>query len=322
MILTITLNPLLERRFYFNGLNGSKTNRASAIKMTAGGKGINVSRQLNKLGLDTVALTFLSGINGKNYRKILQDENIKFSPVQVKDEMREGAILIDKEKKSVTHNIGPNFAVSKEEADEFKSKMEKMIENCDVVVFSGSSLGPATDDIFAYGIEAANKLDKLSILDTYGAHLKACLEKEPSMLHINLSEAESSFNLKLTDEEKKLELLRDLHKKYNVRRVFLTDGKKPFYASNFDYMYKCEFPEIEEYDATGSGDAFTAGIAYGMEKSYSFEEILKFSSALGAVNASMEDVCEASFDSASGLMDSVIVTPIGKRIREINADIY
>ena len=108
-----------------------------------------------KLLLDTVALTFLGGLNGKNYRKILQDENIKFSPVQVKDEMREGAILVDKEKKSVTHNIGPNFAVSKEEADEFKSKMEKMIENCDVVVFSGSSLSPVTDDIFAYGIETS-----------------------------------------------------------------------------------------------------------------------------------------------------------------------
>ncbi|HEX2983307.1 MAG TPA: PfkB family carbohydrate kinase [Ignavibacteriales bacterium] len=322
MILTVTLNPLLERRFYFDNLNGAKTQRASAIHLTAGGKGINVSRQLNKLGMDNIALTFLGGQNGKSFRKIIQDEQIKLAPIQIKSEMREAALIIDKGKRNVFHHIGPNFIIEKEEAEDFKSKMEKMIENCDIAVFSGSSPCASTDDIFPLGIEIANKLDKISILDTYGPHLKTCLRKEPSIIHLNVDEAASSLNKDLSTEEAKTEFLREIYKTNKIRRVFLTDGASPFYSSNFDFIYKCETPAVSEYDPTGSGDAFIAGVAYSLDQSCTFEETLKFSSALGALNASTEEVCAVDLAKAQELIPSIHVQPIGKRMSALNADIY
>lgn len=322
MILTVTLNPLLERRFYFGELNGTKTQRAADLRLTAGGKGINVSRQLSKLGADNIALTFLGGQNGKSFRKILQDEQIKLAPVQIKSELREAALLIDKDKKKVLHHIGPSFTIEKEEAQEFQSKMEKMIENCDIVVFSGSSPCPASDGIFPYGIETANKLDKISILDTYGPHLQACLEKEPSIIHLNTDEAAGSLNQDLSADEAKSNFIKELYKQYKIRRIFLTDGGNPFYSGNFDFIYKCDVPAVDEFDPTGSGDAFMAGVAYSMEQSYTFEETLRFSSALGALNASMEEVCAVSPEDGLKLAPSIMVRPIGKRMSAIDADIY
>lgn len=66
MILTITLNPLLEKVFYFNKIERSKVNRAIDLKINAGGKGINVSRQLNEFRVENLASGFLGGDNGKN----------------------------------------------------------------------------------------------------------------------------------------------------------------------------------------------------------------------------------------------------------------
>jgi fructose-1-phosphate kinase PfkB-like protein len=49
MILIITLNPLLERRFSYQQAVLGSVNRNAVTKISAGGKGINVSRQLKKV---------------------------------------------------------------------------------------------------------------------------------------------------------------------------------------------------------------------------------------------------------------------------------
>ncbi len=79
MIVTITLNPLLEKVLYFDKVQRTKVNRAKFYKINAGGKGINVSRQLNKFKIDNLAIGFLGGENGKKLRSILFKEEIKNS---------------------------------------------------------------------------------------------------------------------------------------------------------------------------------------------------------------------------------------------------
>ena len=63
MVLTVTINPLLEKKLFFKSLAG-KNNRASEQLYFAGGKGINISRQLDFLGIKNHAITFLGGANG------------------------------------------------------------------------------------------------------------------------------------------------------------------------------------------------------------------------------------------------------------------
>ena len=67
MILTVTLNSLLEKKLFLNSKE-SENNRAYKQQYSAGGKGINISRQLNCLGIQNHALTFLGGANGKKLR--------------------------------------------------------------------------------------------------------------------------------------------------------------------------------------------------------------------------------------------------------------
>ena len=71
MILTVTLNPLLEHRLTYKVLHIGHENRSAKEKYKAGGKGINVSRQLNILSVDNLAFTFLGGSNGKLLKKLL-----------------------------------------------------------------------------------------------------------------------------------------------------------------------------------------------------------------------------------------------------------
>lgn len=317
MILTVTLNPLLERRLIFNSISLGETNRCSKEYFSAGGKGINVSRQLNQLGLQNQAFTFLGGNNGKLLRHCFAEDIIDFTVVSTKSETRMADLVIESDLKRVTSFFGSNSSISKEEAEDFKSKLGKMIQNCSVVVFSGSSPCETTDDIFAYGINLAHEHDKTSVLDTYGSHLQNCLDAAPTIVHNNVSEVEKSLGIELRSEEQKLAYLNELYKK-GIRLCFLTDGANPTYASKFDYKYKAESPKVEIFDATGSGDAFTAGIVYGIENSIVFEETLKIASALGIANATVLETCNVSKEQYSEYFDEVNISTIGKKMKLID----
>ncbi len=317
MILTVTLNPLLERRMIFHSVTLGGEFRCRKEFFTAGGKGINVSRQLNQFGMKNQAFTFLGGNNGKVLRHCLTDDQIEFSVVSSKSETRSADLIIEEDNKRLTTLFGTNSYVTSEEASEFKNKLEKMIQNCSAVVLSGSSPCPETDDIFPYAIQLAHQHDKTSILDTYGLHLKNCIEAAPTIIHNNVTELEKSLNINLHSEESKIDFLMQLYKK-GIKLSFITDGPGPAYAAKFDYIYKIESPQIEVVDATGSGDAFVAGIVYGMENSTVFEEMIKSSSALGVANATTQNTCAVSIELMEQYLDKITISTIGKKMKLID----
>ena len=183
-----------------------------------------------------------------------------------------------------------------------------------MVVFSGSSPCKEADDIFPFGIETANKYDKISICDTYGSHLSACLEKSPTIVHNNIDEVESSLNISLKSEKGKTEYLESLYSK-GIKQAYLTDGEKEIYASTLDYKFKIIPPKIAAIDSTGSGDAFTAGIVYGWHHDLTFDETIKLACSLGSVNAGSFSVCEVLKQQAEKYLDDVQILSIGKKMK-------
>ncbi|MDY0082103.1 MAG: PfkB family carbohydrate kinase [Ignavibacteriaceae bacterium] len=317
MILIVTLNPLLERRFLLDKINFGSVNHCNFSSIALGGKGLNVSRQLKKLGIKSFNFFFSGGANGKLFRELAKNSGLEFTHVQTKSETRHAAVIIAEEKKQVTTFFSENSEITESEANEFKSKLDKMIQNCEVVVFAGSSPSETTNPIFPYGIRLANKYDKISICDTYGQHLKECIESSPTMIHNNFNEIETSLKIKLQTENNVREFLNGCYKK-DIKRVFLTNGNKEFYASNFDYHYKIYPINISESDATGSGDCFTAGVIYEWMISEVFEETLKYSTALAGLNASKFSVAEIEPEEIYNYKDQARISAVGKKAKIID----
>ncbi len=317
MILTVTINPLLERRFIYDSITYGSQNRNGEEKLKAGGKGINVSRQLNKLGIQNLAFTFLGGNNGKLLKEVLQSEGINFTSVRTKSETRNAAISIDKSHNCITTFFSSNNVISTDEVNEFNSKLEKMIQNCEVVIFSGSSPCINTDSIFPFGIITANKYDKISICDTYGEHLSNCIDSGPTIIHNNLEETESSLKIKLRSEKEKTDYLDFLYSK-NIKQAYLTDGARNSYCSNFDYHFKVTISEVRSIDTTGSGDSFVAGIAYGWHNNFTFENSLMIASAIGTANSVSYDISNTSLEDAQSYTDSIVINAIGKKMKTVD----
>ena len=314
MILTVTINPLLEISLKYDHVSFNGENRNGKLVYHAGGKGINVSRQLKYLQTKSFGFTFSGGANGKIFRSILEKEDLAFSFLKTESETRIASVIVDRSKKTTATYFQENNLVTSTEGNEFKSKLEKMIQNCEIVVFSGSSPSPEADDIFSCGIKLANKYDKISVIDTYGSHLASCIDASPTILHNNVEELKKSLNIKLKSEKDKLNFLDHLYQK-GIKQAFITDGEHPVYASNFDYHFRINPPVVNAVHPTGSGDAFVAGIVYGWHNDYVFEKTFKLAAALGAVNAGHLDVCAVSVEEVSELQKQIIYKPVGKKMK-------
>jgi len=316
MILIVTLNPLLERRLTYKSIQSGKVNRNPSFIIKPGGKGINVSRQLSKLGLSSYNLIFSGGNDGKIYRDVLRKEGFEFSSVQIQDETRFAAIAIDESRNEMTSFFSSDPTVKKKECDEFINRLDRMIRNCDIVVFAGSSPDGA-EEIVPAGIELANKYDRVSICDTYGQNLVNALNNSPTIVHNNTDEIRTSLKLSLSNENEITSLLNSFYSK-GIKRSYITDGPNHFYASNFDYLYKITPPKIDSVDTTGSGDSFVAGIIYGWHNNLVFEDSLRLAVSLAAINASTFEVSNANPVEAEKLSESVLIESIGKKIKTID----
>lgn len=317
MILVATLNPLVDYRLSYPTVHLFKHHRNPIQNIIAGGKGINVSRQLKKFGINSLNITFLGGNNGRNFKSLIEKDELQSVFIKTESETRISSTVIDESKKEVTTFFSANQYISKKEADEFYNKLEKMIPNCEILVLSGSSPSENCDEIFPQAIELAIKHDKIVFLDTYGKHLIDSLNSSPTIFHCNVEEVQSSLNLSLTNEDEKRNFLFDCYNK-GVKQVFLTDGAESFYSSQFDYHYKIEPPQISSIDSTGSGDAFFSGVVKGIYEDLVYEDVLRFATAAGAANAMTTDVCNLSLNEIEQLIPSVRVSQVGKKMKLID----
>jgi len=317
MILILTLNPLLERRFYYNQISLEQVNRNAKVIYQAGGKGLNVSRQLKKLGIVSHNIIFSGGQNGKKLRELIRNEELLFTSIHIEEETRHAAIIISEADKKLFSFFSSNPFISEKEVEEMKSTLKKTLPNCEMIVISGSAPNEAAERIVEFAISEANRLDKISFCDYYGNNLENVFNLSPTIIHNNFEEIENHLNVNLRDEETALVFLKSIYDK-GIKRVYLTDGANSFYAQNFDYVYKVFPPAIDAVDSTGSGDAFVSGLIYTLKENEVFEQSLKYSTALAAENSKSFEVCSVEKNSFENLFDNVSVEPIGKKIKLID----
>ena len=64
MILTVTANAAIDKRYVVTSFDVGSVNRVKSAELSAGGKGLNVSRTARIAGEDVIATGFLGGHAG------------------------------------------------------------------------------------------------------------------------------------------------------------------------------------------------------------------------------------------------------------------
>lgn len=123
MVTTITLNPMLDKTVHIDRFVRGAIHRATALENVAGGKGINVARQLKVLGIPSVATGFLGGKVGLTVAELLQQEGIEHEFVQADVPTREGVTYLESDG-TATAVFEPAHTIPVERVHELSKKFQ------------------------------------------------------------------------------------------------------------------------------------------------------------------------------------------------------
>lgn len=136
MIYTITFNPAIDLVVKVPNCELGTLNRSIEENYVAGGKGINMSVILKRLGFDNTATGFLAGFSGNFIKEALQSEGIGTDFIQIDGVTRINLKLKSTEETEINAK-GP--IVSKEDFGRLVSYFEDRLQEGDVVFLAGNA---------------------------------------------------------------------------------------------------------------------------------------------------------------------------------------
>lgn len=204
MITTVTANPAIDRTIIVEDLKLGCVNRVIRSRVDAGGKGINVAKNLKNFGDDVIVLGFI-GPNAKYIIDCLEDEGIKTDFVKIKNETRTNIKISDISRMEVTdlNEYGPY--VSEEEIELVKKSIFKYAKESKVLVLSGSLPQGVPKTFYKDIIREVKSGDLKIILDADKEALLHGIEEKPYMIKPNVQELEDAVGKKLESLEEVIE---------------------------------------------------------------------------------------------------------------------
>ena len=287
MILTVTLNPALDRVVEIAGFRPGKVNLLRRERASiAGGKGINVSRVVKTLGEKTLATGWLGGEKGKIIKEKLDREKIYSDFVSIKEESRANLTILDSLNGKETHLVEEGPRISYPEIKNLEEKLRNLVGRAKVVVFSGSIPGGVKEDIYNSLIRlvSSQKSNIITILDTRGQPLRKGLKAKPFMVKPNEEEIETLAGHYLRSRKQLVEVAQFLAKSC-ARLVVISRGNKEILVVREGKVLIFTPPTVESLNTVGAGDALVAGFAVGLSRSMSLEEMASLGVAAGAASA-------------------------------------
>lgn len=287
MIYTLTLNPAIDHIVRLDNLDIGQTNRMKEESISAGGKGINVSKILKNLNEESIALGFIAGFTGEELDRILKNEDLSTDFIKINHGFTRINTKIKAENE--TEINGPGLKVSNEEIDLLLKKIDE-IKDGDYLFLSGSI--PASMDIGFY----ANMMKRISdknikvAVDSTGESLLKTLKYSPIIIKPNLKELEEIFSCEIKENkeiEKYSKKLQDMGAK-NI--IISMGGDGAYLLSEEGKSIFMKAPKGRVIDTVGAGDSMIAGFIYALKNGYSLDEAFKFSVSCGSATAFSENL--------------------------------
>ena len=173
-MLTVTLNPSIDRTIALSSLSVGEINRATEITLQPAGKGVNVSRAVHAFGAETHAI-FIGGKLGESWMSHeLNKIGIPHTVVSFGESIRSNMTIVEADG-TVTKVNEPGPTLSTKEIGEVKEALSKLPLAGNWVLFAGR-LNPglaatAYAELAAYAKSQGAKV----AVDTSGAELKAAV---------------------------------------------------------------------------------------------------------------------------------------------------
>ena len=307
MIYTVTLNPALDKTVEVSSLTLNAVNRITAMRTDPGGKGINVSKVVKKLGGRSIATGILGGKTGQTILAALDSAGIETQFLFAEGETRTNLKIIDPVAHTNTDINEPGLTVSAEVLDALLQKLLEMLTPGDIVVLSGSLPKGCPVDIYRAWTQECTAHGAKVILDADGRQLAAGLEGKTYMIKPNHHELAALLGKKMDTPQELAQAARSLMEQYSIKKVVVSMGGDGALYLTADETIHAEGLKVPVGSTVGAGDSVVAALAFAEENGMSLAEAARLSTATGAANVMCSGTQAAEYDTIRELLPRVVL---------------
>lgn len=279
-IVTITINPVIDKSTKVAGIAPEKKLRCEEPIFEPGGGGINVARAIKKLGGEALAIYPSGGYTGRFLNDLLREEGIATKIIETKSHTRENLIVLDSNTNQQYRFGMPGSPLAEAEWKACLKSIEEE-EDIDFIVASGSLAPGVPENIYAQIAAIAKSKKAKLIVDTSGNALKAAAEEGIFLLKPNLAELSSIAGREEIHAELVDDVAREVIAKGNCEVVVVSLGAAGAMLITANEILQATPPAVKKLSTVGAGDSMVAGIVLSLSKGWDLKDALRYGVASG-----------------------------------------
>ena len=305
-IITLTINPALDKSAKINGLVPEQKLRCFSINHQPGGGGVNISRVLKRLGTESNCMVALGGETGNLFENLLLKEGVKLTKLPIASSTRENFSVVDTQT-SLQYRFGmPSNKILSDELEAIKKILQKKVKNNDVLVLSGSLPELVSENFYSEIITLFEHTKVKIVLDTSGKPLEETLkDKAVFLVKPNQRELAQLANKEfLSTKEQEAFAMSMIESKKAEYIVVSLGARGAFMASKEGIIYQTT-PSVKVNSTIGAGDSMVAGLLYALEHGFSNKHVLKYGVACGVATTMSEGTNLASIENIEHALELI-----------------
>lgn len=257
MIVTLTLNPSLDRTVDVESLDRGAVIRTSVPVLEPGGKGVNVTRALSANGVASLAIVAVAGPEGAELSRLLERDGILCRFVPVSGRTRSNTTVCEPDG-TVTKLNEPGSPLSDADLTAIATAVRTSVRDGDWLVVSGSTPPDLSGAQMAALLAEATATGAQLVIDSSGDALESALASRPRIIKPNRDELAELVGHELGSVAAVVEAAEQVRSN-GVDIVLVSLGAEGAVLIGPNGMLMGESHVTRPRSTVGAGDSFLAG---------------------------------------------------------------
>ncbi|MBY0487914.1 MAG: 1-phosphofructokinase family hexose kinase [Flavobacteriaceae bacterium] len=279
LIITLTINPSLDKSTHFTGLVAEQKMRCQKPRYDAGGGGINVSKAIAKLGGNSTCIFTSGGSSGEMLEDLITNEKLESIVIKTKNWTRENFIAFENTSKAQYRFGFPGNEFYQDEKNKILQTIKEL--KTDYLVISGSLNEGLPTNFYQKIAEIAKESNLKVIVDTSGEALQKVLETGVYLIKPNIGELAKLIGverLELTEVEK---AAKKLIENKSAEIVVVSLGAEGATLVTKDETHLVKAPKVEKKSTVGAGDSMVGGMVWALSQNKTLKEVIQIGVCCG-----------------------------------------
>ena len=282
MIVTVTMNPAIDKTVDVEHLERGGLNRIQHVELDAGGKGINVSKTIHEIGGSSLVTGFIAGNTGKMIQNVMDEWQIPNDFIEVAGETRTNTKIFEKTGE-LTEVNEPGPVITDADLNALLEKLENYAKPETLFVLAGSVPQGVQTDIYRRIIELVHARGANVLLDADGELFRQALAAKPDIIKPNRVELEQYAGMDYVASEQELLLIAKKLIDTGIGRVVVSMGKSgAIFLQQDGAPIRCQGLKVKAHSTVGAGDAMVAALSYAWDTHQNAQDTVKLCMAVSA----------------------------------------